>query len=176
MHLRSIFAIGLTLLTAGTVSAQINDEYRVKAAFLYNFAKFVEWPHDAWSSPADPVTLCVVGKSPFGDALTQVVEGKSVQGRPMCLRQIQDAGAAGNCRILFISDSERKRILTILGAVRGRGVLTVGESPGFAASGGVINFKIDGGHVRFEINLAAADEQKLTISSKLLSLAEVLRK
>ena len=176
MLLRLIFGIGLSLLAAGRIAPQTIDEYHLKAAFLYNFAKFVEWPHEAWSGPADPIAVCILGETSLHDALAQVVEGKTVQGRPLHVRRVSEPGAAANCRILFISDSERNRLLTILATVRGHGVLTIGDSPGFADKGVVINFKIANGHVHFEINLAAADEQKLTISSKLLRLAEVLRK
>jgi hypothetical protein len=135
MGLRLILGIGVTVLATGTVSAQINAEYRVKAAFLYNLAKFVEWPPDAGSAPGDPITVCALGTSPPGDALAQVVEWKTVRGQPLCRRQIQAPGAAATCRILFTSDSESKRILTILDVVRGRGVLTIGESPRLAGSG-----------------------------------------
>src|ERR1700677_3746259 len=114
MRLGSILGIGVTVLAAVTVSAQINAEYRVKTAFLYNVVKFIEWPPDAWSGPGDPIVVCALGTSPRGDTLAQVVEWKAGRGQPLCRRQIQPT-----------SDSESKRILTILADVRRGGALTI---------------------------------------------------
>lgn len=160
MGLGLILGIGMTVLAAVNVSAQINAEYRVKGKLLYNFAKFVEWPPDAWSA---------VGTSPPGDAHAHVVEWKTVRGQPLCRRQIQASGAAASCRIRFTSDPRSKHILTIRDAVRGCAVLTIGECPRLTDRG-VVNFKIDG-HVRIEIDQAAAEERKLTINSE-MKLAE----
>ncbi|MGB6944958.1 MAG: YfiR family protein [Bryobacteraceae bacterium] len=159
MRLRLMLGIGATLRAAGRVSAQINAGYRVQAALLYNSAKFFEWPPDAWPGAGDPITVCALETNPSGGALDQVVEWETVPGQPLC-------------SILFGSAFESTHILTILNAVRGRGVLTIGESPRPADRGAVIKVKLDGGHVRFEMNLAAADEQTLTLRSKLLSLAD----
>jgi hypothetical protein len=166
--------LGLSLATVGW--GQTADEYHVKAAFLFNFAKFVEWPPQAFKSPSDPIAICVVGKDPFGDALEQAVNGRTAQGRSFTLRQLTDAHQAAGCQILFVSSSERKRLPSILREIKTSGVLAVGESDNFTAEGGVVNFRIEGGTVRIQINVEAAAQQQLHISSKLLGLAEIVRK
>jgi hypothetical protein len=148
-------------------------EYQVKAAFLYNFAKFVEWPAQSFKSPHDPISICILGKNPFGDALVETVQGKTVNGRPLVIRQLEDARES-SCHILFVRFSEQKRLRSVLESISGRGVLTVGETDTFTADGGIINFKIDGEKIRFQINIEATRREKLRISSKLLSLAEIV--
>ena len=149
---------------------QIN-EYQVKAFFLYNFARYVEWPSQSFKAASDPIVICILGQNPFGSALEQAIAGKVVEGRPFVVRQISDVEPGGNCRILFVNSSERKRFRSMAGILKGIGVLTVGEVQGFTADGGVINFKLQDGKVRFEINADAAEREHLHISSKLLSLA-----
>lgn len=157
-------------------TAQLHDEYQVKAAFIYNFAKFVEWPSHAFAGPADPITICVLGQDSVSNPLQEVVMGKEVGGRPLLVRQLSDGRQAGVCRILFVSSSERRALSTLLAGAHLSGVLTVGEAEGFTRQGGMINFKIEGGRVRFEINADAAQQEGVHISSKLLSLAQSVRK
>lgn len=175
MIFRPSLRIGVAVLLVAAGRAQTTDEYHVKAAFIYNFAKFVEWPPQAFKGRADPITICILGKDPFGDALTQAVNGKAIEGKPFFVREIPDAQHAAGCHILFIVGSERKRLRSILDALRGAAVLTVGETDGFASEGGIINFKIDAGRVRLQINIDAAEHARLSISSKLLSLSEIVR-
>ena len=151
------------------------EEYQVKAAFLYNFAKFVEWPSEAFKTPHDPIVVCVLGRDPFGSALQELIHGKSIEGRAVAFRQVADAPAASACQILFVCSSESKRFRALYGNLKPEGILTVGEAQGFAENGGVINFKLDGGRVRFEINVDAAQHEQLRISAKLLSLAQIVR-
>jgi hypothetical protein len=165
----------LGCLLAAAAHGQTIQEYRVKAAFLYNFAKFVEWPSDAFRTPQDPIVVCVLGRNPIGDAAEEVIHGKSIEGRALAFRQVAGAEETGRCQILFISASEDKRFRSLSGNLKPAGILTVGEAQGFALTGGVINFKLEGGHVRFEINVEAAERAQLHISSKLLSLAEIVR-
>lgn len=146
------------------------SEYQVKAAFLYNFVKFVEWPVTA-DEPQGPIVMCVIGKNPFGNELVRAVEGKRVNGRPMVVRHVTAPGAAMSCHVLFVSSSESGRSTEIANAVRVWSVLTVGESEGFTERGGMVGFLMDGQRVRFQINLKAAVEAGLKISSKLLQLA-----
>ena len=160
--------------TAGAVRAQGVDEYQVKAAYLYNFAKFVEWPAGAFSASSDPITFCVVGQNPFGRFLTEALNGKTIDSRPLALREFSDPAQAANCHIVFISSSERKRLPKLLDQVQGRAVLTVGECDDFTAQGGVARFVLEGGKVRLEFNLDAAGDARLKISSKLLGLAKVV--
>ena len=160
---------------AGMPSAgQVADEYHVKAAFLYNFARFVDWPATAFRNPRDPFTICVLGADPFDGALDETVGGKQVGDRAFRILRISEAAQANACQILFISSSERRRTAAIIAALPAAGVLTVGETDGFPASGGMINFTINDGHVRFQVNRRAAERADLQISSRLLSLAQIV--
>ena len=151
------------------------DEYQVKAAFLYNFAKFVHWPERAFASPTAPVEICVFGRDPFGSSLEQTVAGKEFAGRKFHVRDIADPHDACKCHIVFVSAAEKKRFAVLFEAVQTSSVLTVGETPGFTAQGGVVNFRLENGAVHFEVNLEAARQKDLEISSKLLSLATVVK-
>jgi hypothetical protein len=131
--MRHICIIALGVLLSTGVRAQVADQHRVKAAFLYNFAKFVEWPPLAFRSPADPVVIGVLGKNPFGDALAVAVAGQTLEGRAFQLRDLANAQQASGCRIVFISSSERKRLKPVFAAIGTSGVLTVGETDNFAA-------------------------------------------
>ena len=152
------------------------DEYQVKAAFLYNFAKFVDWPAKSFSSPGDPVVICILGQNPFGDALSEAVRGKVLEGRSFEVRLISDLPQKSGCQILFVNSANRQRFRSMAGSLKGGGILTVGEAPGFIDDGGIINFKLEGGRIRFEINVEAAGQARLSISSKLLSLAQIVKK
>ena len=162
------------VLLAASARAQVAD-YQVKAAFLYNFAKFVEWPPQVFKTARDPIAICVLGKNPVGDALDEAVAGKAVEGRTFLVRQITEINPGSNCQILFVSSSERKRFRSMAASMKGAGILTVGEAQDFAAEGGVINFKLEAGRIRLEINLDAAEQAQLRISSKLLSLAQIVK-
>jgi hypothetical protein len=168
-------AVALGLAAAAWLSGQ-TDEYQVKAFFLYNFTRYVEWPAGKFSSPNDPFVICVLGQDPFGGALQQATNGKLVEGRSVQVHSIAEVGPKCNCHILFVSASERKRFRPAFAAIKGSGILTVGDSQGFASEGGVISFKLADGKVRFEINIEAAQQEHLRISSKLLSLAQIVGK
>lgn len=163
-------------LLCGFLCAQAQEatptEYQVKAAFLYNFGKFVEWPQS--SAPPSVFTICVLGKDPFGAVLDELIKDKSIQGRKLAVRRPGRVEDAGGCQILFISSSEDARLPHILEVVRGSSVLTVGEAERFARRGGMIKFRLEGGKVRFEINPDAAAQAGLTISSQLLKLATIV--
>lgn len=168
--------IVLGVLFSAAARGQATDEYRVKAVFLYNFAKFVDWPPQAFKSPTDPIVICVLGTNPFGDALAETAAGKAIGGRRFQVREVADAQQAAGCQILFITASERKRAAWLINQIGNAGILIVGETDGFTADGGVINFKIESGSVRLQINVEAARRQQLHISAKLLSLAEIVGK
>jgi len=162
----------------GPVRAEnpVADEYPVKAAFLFNFAKFVEWPADAFKGHDDPFAICVIGQNPFGGALEDIVRDKTVANRGFVVRGVSNAQQASKCQIVFVAASERKRFHALLEDLKGRSILTVGEAEDFTANGGVINFKLKDARVRIEIDTGAAERAKLRISSKLLSLAEITKK
>jgi hypothetical protein len=176
----AVVRFGFAFLLGGShiraALGQTTDEYQVKAAFLYNFAKFVEWPPQAFKSPTDPIAICILGEDPFGHALEDAVKGKTIEGRGFVVPRISEVRQADSCQILFVSSAERKRARAILAELRANGVLTVGETEGFAEAGGVINFKLEGGRLRLEINVDAAERAKLRLSSKLLSLAQIVKK
>lgn len=151
------------------------DEYTVKAAYLYNFAKFVEWPAEVFHGAEDPISICVVGQNPFGRKLRDAVDGKLVGGRRFALRHVSEVGQAAGCHIVFVASSERDRFGLILEELKANGTLTVGDTPGFAKQGGVLNFKLVGGTVRMEVNLDAARQKNLQISAKLLALAQIVQ-
>jgi len=148
------------------------SEYDVKAAFLFNFAKFVEWPADAL--PADGTfVIGVAGADPFQRALRDL-EGASVAGRRLVVRRWTRLEEAPACQILFISASEEERLPAILQRIGGRPILTVGDADGFAARGVMINFRTREQKIRFEINLASAEAAGLKLSSQLLKLATLV--
>lgn len=146
-------------------------EYQVKAAFLYNFAKFVKWPPDAFEGPGDPVTFCVVGADPFGEVLDTVVEGETLEGRRLVVHRTREISELRDCHVVFVPRSERARQERILETLRNRGVLTVGEADGFLTGGGMIRFVLEQNKVRFDISHEAVESSGLNLSSKLLRLA-----
>ena len=150
-------------------------EYQVKAAFLLNFTKFVEWPTAAFTAPDAPITICVIGEDPFGTILDQTIEGESVNNHGVRARRLLPDGNLRSCHIVFISRSERERFAQIVSGLRGSSVLTVSELPGFADAGGVIEFIIEGGKARFYINAATAEDAGLKLSSRLLRVAKEVR-
>jgi len=176
MRLRRIKFFGLCLgllLAAGAVHAQSPrpSEYQLKAAFLYNFAKFIDWPPEVSGDDKASFVIGVLGDNPFGNNLEQIVSGKKINGRPIVVQALQSASAASHCQILFISSSEKNRFTEILQNLRGTAVLTVSDTDQFIESGGMVNFVPEATKIRFEINNEAAKAARLKISSKLLSLA-----
>lgn len=173
---RLILIVALTSSFVGTpAQAQGSSEYAVKAAFLYNFTKFVEWPSGAFGESSAPLIVGVLGQDPFGGALDQILQGKTVNGRPVLIQRLTWGQNLRACHILFICQSERKRLAQILSSLRGMSVLTISEIAQFNQQGGIINFVIDQNKVRFEINMAAAEQGGLKISSRLLSLAKAAK-
>lgn len=171
----SLLALGLLMLplTGGDGRAQEAQpsEYQIKAAFLFNFAKFVEWPPQAFPEATSPLVIGILGDNPFHDDLARTIRNKTIDDHPLLIREFQSPVQATNCHLLFISTSEKKRLPEILQTLRGASVLTVGETDGFTESGGMINFVLKGTKIRFQINKNAATSAGLKISSKLLNLA-----
>ena len=158
---------------APAAAAETSREYLIKAAFLYNFAKFTEWPAGSFPDSAAPLDVCVFGEDPFGGALESIA-GKTIRGRRVAVHRVASIEAGAACHLLFISASEATRLAGILESLRGRPVLTIAEMPGFARSGGIINLKTNpDDRIRFEINIGIARRVGLRLSSKLLKLAEI---
>ncbi len=172
--LAAAVVLGGSLPAPRALSATPN-EYQVKAAFLYNFAKFVEWPPGTFPEPNAPLVLEVLGEDPFGQALDEAIAGRSVDGHTLLVRRSRRLQDLRGCQVLFVSSSEQKWLPLILARLEGSPVLTVGESEKFAESGGAIQFLLEDNRVRFAINLDAAMRARLKISAKLLALAKVMR-
>jgi len=167
--------VGLFLASVGGVGsvnlvAQAPDEYRVKAAFILNFARFVEWPSDSFSE-GGVLVVGIIGDNPFGGSLDQL-NGTTINGRRIAIRRFKFGDYLRGCQILFVSSSERNRLGKILDSVKGGSVLTIGELAQFNQTGGVIKFVIQDYKVRFEISPGAAGQARLRISSKLMALSK----
>jgi hypothetical protein len=171
-----IFLLSL-LLTCGGASAQQAQpsEYQIKAAFISNFAKFVEWPAVAFTDEKSPLCIGVLGENPFGADLERLIRDKAVNDRPLAVRECRTAEEGKKCHILFISSSEKKRLPEIFKTLQGANVFTVGETERFTEAGGIVNFVSEGNKIRFQINDNNAKNAGLKISSKLLSLASSRR-
>jgi hypothetical protein len=176
MGVPMVCRLSLMLFLSACLCAQQLEEYSVKAAFLYNFAKFVDWPAEAFRSPGEPFSICVLGEDPFGRALDDVTAGKTIDGRSVTVRRITDARQTGGCQILFVSASADKHVLSVFTGAKQRGLLTVGDAGSSTSEGVIITFTMESGKVRFEINAAAADRTGLRISAKLMSLAQIRKK
>ncbi len=148
-------------------------EYRVKAAYLLNFARYVEWPPAAFLSDSEPLTVCVAGSDPFGAVLDQTFEGHMVGGRAVVGRRVSGIASATGCHILFIPGPEALPLETA--AAGSRSVLTVGESISFLSAGGMVRFLVVEDSIRFEVNNDAAQRAGLKISSRMLSFAFAVR-
>lgn len=170
--LRKRVAVALSLLALLPLSAlaQGNLENQVKAAFLYNFTKFVEWPVESAGTDGE-MLVCVAGSEGFGQTMQQTLSGKTSRNRQLVSKLLNSPGDVKNCQVLFMAFSEPRQLREWVSAVAEQPVLTVGDAGGFVDSGGMIQFVIVDGKIRFDINQSATDRSQLKISSKLLSLA-----
>ena len=157
----------------GSPSREALPEYPVKAAFLYHFLEFVEWPES--SRLPGPVTIGVLGRDPFGDVLDNAVLDKVTEGRPIAVRRFANVAALAPCDILFVSSSEMAHLPAILARFQGSPVLTVGEAYRFAQRVGMIGFFLENHRVRLEVNRPAAEKAGLRLSSKLLGVARLVK-
>jgi len=150
------------------------SEYDVKAAFLFHFAQFVEWPPEAFKDEDSPLTYCTVGEDTFRGALDESVKGKRIRNRPLRVLHLKERESIEGCQVLFIAAAQKGRQTDQLAGANGHPVLTVGELEHFAQEGGMIGFFLEEKKVRFEINLGAAENARLKISAKLLALAKTV--
>lgn len=162
------------LAGSGVRAAQSATEYQVKAAYLFNFLKFVEWPEEPGTDPHGRWVIGFVGDTPISDELARLVEGKNVLGRDLQVRKLQAADNLRACNILFISETEKKRLPAILAALRGSSVLTVGDTDSFISSGGMVAFVVEDSRVKLAIDVGATGRARLKVSSKLLALVRVV--
>lgn len=160
------------LLPAPADARVFSREYDVKAAFLYNFAMFIDWPKEAFAGPDSPFVIGVLGTDPFGSSLEETVAGERVKGRPIVIKRFSEAAGAQGCHLVFISASEHRRVKDLLRVIRRPALVTVADMPGFVEAGGLIGF-VTTTRVGIRINPAVLRESKVLISSKLLRLAQV---
>jgi hypothetical protein len=178
-----ILALSVSLSCVPATSAQApnssdSSEYLIKAGFIFNFAKFVEWPSNAFAQPDSPIVIGVLGTDPFGTIIDKIVQDKKIGTRGFVVKRLKwgtDLKELKECKILFVGASEKVHMDELVQIVRGLPILTVGETPGFAEHGGVIRFVLEDNRVRFEVNVDAARQADLTISSRLLTLARIIQ-
>jgi hypothetical protein len=169
-----ILVVYFLLANRAAHADQSPTEYQLKAAYLFNFLKFVEWPDDPGGDPHAKWVIGFVGDTPIGDELTRLFDGKNVLGRDLLVKKFHEADNLRACSILFISESEKKRLPSILTALHGSSVLTVADMDNFIGSGGMIQFVVEDDRVRVAIDVGATSHARLKVSSKLLSLARVV--
>lgn len=150
-------------------------EFQVKAVFLYNFAQFVDWPPEVFADSTAPVVIGVLGEDPFGAVLDNTLRGERIAGHPLEVRRFRSVADLTPCQILFIGTVHGEGMEQVLAALAGRPILTVSDERRFAPRGGMIGFVVDRSRIRFQVNLEAAQAARLTISSKLLRVADVVR-
>jgi len=159
---------------AAPIRAQAFKEYDVKAAFLYHLAQFVEWPPEAFPAPENPLVVGVLGADPFGESLDEVFKDEEVKNRKLKVERYHNMEEVKVCHILFISQSEAGRLDQVFSSLKGRKILTVGDTESFAQRGGIVRFLTEKNKVRLRINIEAAKAASLTISSKLLRAADLV--
>ena len=174
---RAIMTISWLLLAASHLLGQQKPtDYQVKAAYLYNFGRFVEWPAKDTTAKNDAFTVCVLGQDPFGSTLDATLRGETIGGKSIVAKRISSPQESVNCQILYLSAAEAGRLNKIMGDLDKEAVLTVSDMPRFSQRGGMIEFVLEGNRVRFEVNLSATQHAGLTLSSELLKVATVVRK
>lgn len=171
---RLVALLAALLIAAERLHAAALQEYQVKAVFLFNFTQFVEWPAATTADATEPIFICILGEDPFGAYLEDAIRDEHVDNRVLAVRRLSAADDAQACRILFISRSESARVDAILQHLKPSTALTVSDARGFGERGGMVGFVTEDNRVRLRINLEAARAAGLTISSKLLRVADVV--
>ena len=172
----------LCLSLASSANAQTADslassEYLIKAGFIYNFAQLVQWPSATFAQTDSPIVIGILGTDPFGATIDRVIENKKLDGRNVIVKRLKwgkELKDLKDCNILFVSSSEKEHLSDLINTVKWLPILTIGETAGFASRGGIINLTLEGNKVRFEVNVEAAKQANLNISSRLLALARIV--
>jgi YfiR/HmsC-like len=167
-------ALAAALLLQATPAAELAAEYQVKAVFVFNFSHFVDWPAQAFTAPNEPFVIGVLGGDPFGVRLDEAVRGERVTEHPLTVRRFRSIDEVEDCQILFIDRSETGQLSRIVSALNHRSILTVSEIDQAAENGVMIQFATENSHIRLKINLDSAHAAGLSISSKLLRLADIV--
>ena len=156
-------------------AAPTPTENEVKAAYVFNFGRFVEWPPGKFAAKDSPLVIGLIGSGPVAEVIDAVIHKKNINTHPLLLKRLSTADDLKPCHILFVCRSEAEHAAQITAAVKGASVLTVGESEEFLAQGGIINFYVESETVKFAVNLEAAQRAQLNISSKLLAVAKIVK-
>jgi hypothetical protein len=173
-------AIFLCLLVSVPLHAPaqqtLSREFQIKAVFLFNFTQFVQWPADAFSDRTSPFVIGVLGEDPFGAYLDETIMNEAVGNHKLVVERYATVEDIKNCHILFVSLANKLDVRRALDVVKGKPVLTVSDREGFArAGGGMVRLYNEAGHIRLRINVQPVTEAKLVMSSKLLSLADIVQ-
>jgi hypothetical protein len=171
-------AMAVILITAPGLRAQNSKptDFQVKAAYLYNFGRFVQWPANSAAANSNSFTICILGQDPFGPILDATLAGQTIANKSVVARHISSSQESANCQILFLSSSEDSRLNKIIESLDKAAVLTVSDMPQFSQRGGMIQFVLEGNRVRFEVNLTASQNAGLALSSELLKVATAVRR
>lgn len=171
-----LLTVSAVFLNGVNVSAasKLDREYVIKAAFLYNFTKFAEWPDNKFTDTQSPVNICIFGQDPFGQAIDVVTEGKKIKGRLLEVKRIHDVADVDKCHMLFISSYGNTNMLDVLDRVANQSILTVADSKNFAEQGGMINLVTINNKIRLEINESVVNSSGVHLSSQLLKLAKII--
>ncbi|HKW65393.1 MAG TPA: YfiR family protein [Candidatus Acidoferrum sp.] len=177
--MRLAVSVLLLLLQASGMSSVLaqtpaSDEYAVKAAFLFHFAQFVEWPEGTFQGANSPLVYCTIGEDPFRGVMDASLKDKAVRGHPLQVRHLKQIQDAQVCQVVFVGVQERGQIEPMLSISQQNSILTVGESEAFVRAGGMISFCLEERRIRFDINLQTAERANLKISAKLLALAKTV--
>jgi hypothetical protein len=173
---RSLFVLLVAFVFSCTgAGAEDSLEYEVKAGFLYNFTKFVQWPEESFKEKNAPIVIGILGSDPFGEKFDRALSNEKSGGRPLVVKRFKTAQDVEGCHIVFVSNRESDQLPKLFEKLKDTYTMTAGESEDFTRGGGVIRFFLEQGKVRFEINISAARRKKLEISSQLLNLARIYR-
>lgn len=168
--------------SAHAQDTEASSEYLIKAGYIYNFANLVQWPSASFSQPDSPIVIDILGDDHFGSTLDRALQGKKIGGHPFVIKRLRSVSELSKsvdnpkeCQILYVTASALPHLSEVIQAVKGLPILTIGEMPGFARSGGIINLVLEDNRIRFEVNVQAAKDADLSISSRLLALARIVQ-
>jgi hypothetical protein len=171
-----LFLVSFIFLGHIVAAQQSSPEYQIKAVFLYNFTQFVEWPASAFSDKQEPFVIGVLGEDRFGKYLDETVSGEKISTHPLVVKRFHNVEEVKDCHIIFLSEPMTEDMDKVINYLKGKNILTVSDASEFIKSGGMIKFFNENDKIKIRINLEAAKEANLVISSKLLRLAEVVKK
>lgn len=173
-HVAAILILALFLVSTGLLAAQVPSEYQIKAAFLMNFTKFIDWPATAFENSSSPLVICILGDDPFGKDIDQLVAGETINGRRLVVQRLHAAPPSKACQVLFVSKSEKDASAFLAGF--GPGVLTVSDRDRFLQEGGMIALVVENQRVRFDVNQRAALRASLMMNARMLNVARSVQR